>query len=143
MGRNIFIVGYNELRSVVKHYVNAVNAISTLFKTAPPTNIITNNNTLTQYRIKQGIKVFGKKGEDELIKELHNFHYRRVVEPKKPQDLSYEQKIRSLSYLTFMKLKNDEVTIKGRGCAYGKKQREWISKEYTSSPTMSTKGLVL
>ena len=43
----------------------------------------------------------------------------------------------------FLKLKSDEVTIKGRGCADWRKQRDWLSKEDTSSPTVSTEGLVL
>ena len=43
----------------------------------------------------------------------------------------------------FLKLKSDEVTIKGRGCADGGEQRDWISKEDTSSPTVSTEGLML
>ena len=66
-----------------------------------------------------------------------------VVKPKKPQDLIYEQRRRSLAYLMFLKLKSDEVTIKGRGYAYGRKQRDWLSKEDTSSPTVSTEGLML
>ena len=80
------------------------------------TNIITNETILTQYSIKKGLKVFVKKGEAAVQKELQQFHDRRVVEPKKPQDLSYEQRRRSLAYLMFLKLKSDEVTIKGRGC---------------------------
>ena len=74
---------------------------------------------------------------------MQHFHDRRVVEPKKPQDLRYEQQRRSLAYLIFLKLKSDEVTIKGRGCAYGSKQRDWISKEDMLSPTVSTEGLML
>ena len=81
--------------------------------------------------------------EAAVGKELQQFHDRRVVEHKKPQDLSYEQRRRSLAYLTFLKLKSNEVTIKGGGCADGRKHRDWISKEYMSSPTMSTEDLML
>ena len=45
--------------------------------------------------------------------------------------------------MMFLKLKSDEVTIKGRGCADGRKQRDWLSKEDTSTPTVSTEGLML
>ena len=41
-----------------------------------------------------------------------------------------------------MKLKSYEVTIKGRGCADGRKHQEYISKEDTSSPTVSKEGLM-
>ena len=43
----------------------------------------------------------------------------------------------------FLKLKSDEVTIKGRGCVYRRKQQDWLSKEDVLSPTVSTKGIVL
>ena len=43
----------------------------------------------------------------------------------------------------FLNIKIDEVTIKGRGCADGRKQKYWLSKEDKLSPTMSTEGLVL
>ena len=43
----------------------------------------------------------------------------------------------------FLKIKSDEVAIKGRGCADGRKQWDWLSKEDMSLPTMSTKGLML
>ena len=89
MGWNNLIVGSNEIHNVAKAYVKVVNDITSFVKSTPPTNIITNETILTQYRIKQGLKVFVKKGEAAVQKELHHFFDLRVVEPKKPQDLSY------------------------------------------------------
>ena len=43
----------------------------------------------------------------------------------------------------FLKLKSDKITIKGRGCPDGMKQRYWLSKVYTLSLTVSTEGLML
>ena len=43
----------------------------------------------------------------------------------------------------FLKLKINEVTIKCRGYADRRKQRDWLYKEDTSSPTVSTEGLML
>ena len=43
----------------------------------------------------------------------------------------------------FLKLKSYEVTIKGRGCAYGRKKKDWLSNEDTLSPTVSTEGLMI
>ena len=140
---NNLIIGSNEIHSVAKAYVNFVNAITYFVKPTPPTNIITNKTILIQYIINQGLKVFGKKGEAAVRKEPQQFHDHRVVEPKKPQDLSYEQHRRSLAFLMFLKLKDDEVTIKGRGCADGRKHRHWLSKEDTSLPTVSTEGLII
>ena len=143
MGWKNIIVGPNEIHSVAKLYVNVVNAINSFVKPTPPTNIITNKTILTQYGIKQVLKVFRKKGRASVQKELQQFHYIRVVEPKKPQDLSYEQRRRSMAYLIFLKLKSDEVKIKGKGCADRRKQRDWLSKEDTSSPTVSTECIML
>ena len=111
---NNLIVGSNEIHSVAKAYINVVNAITYFVKPTPPTNIITNETILTQYIIKQGLKVFGNKGEAAVRKELQKFHDRRFVEPNKPEDLSYEQRIRNLGDMVFLKLKSDEVTFKGR-----------------------------
>ena len=128
MGWKNRIVRSNELHSVTKAYVKVVNDIATFVKPKPPTNIITKETILTKYSIKQGLKVFVKKGEAEVQKLLQQFHDRRVFEPKKPQDLSYEQLRRSMAYMMFLKLKRDDVTIKGRVFAYGRKQQDWISK---------------
>ena len=45
--------------------------------------------------------------------------------------------------MMFLKLKSDEVKIKGRGCPDWRKQRDWLSNEDNSSPTVSTEGLML
>ena len=66
-----------------------------------------------------------------------------VVEPNKPEDHSYEQQISILSYMMFLKLKSDEVTIKRRGCACRRKHQYWLSKEYTSPATVNTEGIML
>ena len=43
----------------------------------------------------------------------------------------------------FMKLKIDEVIIKGRGFVDGRKQWDWLSKEDTPSTTVPTEGIML
>ena len=43
----------------------------------------------------------------------------------------------------FLKLKNEELTIKGRGCADGRKQQNWLSNENILSPTLSTKVIMV
>ena len=45
--------------------------------------------------------------------------------------------------MMFLKLKSDEVTIKGRGCADVRKQWDWLSEGDMSSPNVSTEGLML
>ena len=43
----------------------------------------------------------------------------------------------------FLNLKNNKVKIKVKWCADERNQRNWLSKEDTSSPTVSTEGLML
>ena len=102
MGWNNLIVGSNELHSVTKAYINVVNDITYFVKPTPPTNIITNDTILNQYSIKQVLKVFGKKLEAAVRKELHQFHCHWFFEPKKTQDLSYEHRRRSLRSWGFL-----------------------------------------
>ena len=142
MGCINLIVGARALRNVFKVYVDIVNAKADFVEPTPPTNIITNNAILNQYNIKQGIEVF-KKSWGRSVKKFYHFHYHKVFDPKKPHDLTYWQRRKSLDHLMFLKLKNDEVTIKGRWCAYGRNQRNWLSKDDTTYPTMSTEGLIL
>ena len=42
-----------------------------------------------------------------------------------------------------LELKDYEVTVKGRGCAYGRNYRNWLSKEDSSLPTVSTEFLMI
>ena len=86
---NNLVVDFHALNSVAEAYVNVINATVTFFEPTPPTNIITNETILTQYSIKQGLNMFGEKGEVEVQKEFHQFHGHRVVDPNNPQELSY------------------------------------------------------
>ena len=95
-----------------------------------------------QMSAKAGIKRFGKAGEDAIIKELEQLVYRKVMEGKKAKGLTREEKSRALKYLMFLKEKRCGK-IKGRGCADGRPQRLYKTKEETSSPTVSTEALFL
>jgi hypothetical protein len=59
-----------------------------------------------------------------------------------PAKLSQIDKKSALSYLMFLKEKCCGK-IKGRGCADGRKQRDYISKDDASSPTVSLEALML
>ena len=131
MGWSNLIVGSRVLNNVVKAYFNVVNSFKNFVEPNPPTNILTNETILTQYIIKQGLKVFGNKFEAAVQNYLQQFRDCRLVEPNKPQDLSYEQQRKILSYLIFLKISNDKAEIKGRGCVDGRKQQNCLSKEDT------------
>jgi Reverse transcriptase (RNA-dependent DNA polymerase)/Zinc knuckle len=96
----------------------------------------------SQYSMKAGLKLFGDRGTEAVLKELKQLHDRDVMEPMDSSKMSREDRYRALSYLMFLKEKRDGA-IKGRGCADGRKQRAYISKEEASSPTVTTEAVFL
>ena len=80
-----------------------------------------NHTLLSQYTLRKGLIVFGKAGVEAVTKELQQLHDQGVLEPKQLNELAREQRVRALAYLMFLKQKRDD-TIKGRGCADGRKQ---------------------
>ena len=64
------------------------------------------------------------------------------MEGRKSGDLTTKQKKATLKYLMFVKQRHCGK-IKGRGCADGRKQRLYKSKEDTTSPTITTEALFL
>ena len=76
------------------------------------------------------------------MKELHQLHDCGVLEPKTAAQLSPEQRKDALQYLMFLKQKRNG-TIKGRGCADGRKQRATTTKEEASSLTVAIESVML
>lgn len=97
---------------------------------------------LTQYGVRKGLKIFGKSGDDAVMAEVQQLHHREVLHPKSGPTLSKGDRAAALNYLMFLKKKRDG-TIKGRGCADGRKQPGNIQKIEASSPTISTEAVLL
>ena len=57
------------------------------------------------------------------------------------KDLTWNIRKQGLGYLMFLKRKRSGK-MKGRGCANGRLQREYITKEESSSPTVSLYALM-
>jgi hypothetical protein len=147
--KHLKTVGYSSVLSgatalidtTLRTYCNVANAIKhyndpRVFET------IVNHTILSQYGLKKGLALFGEPGEQAVIKELQQLHDRHVLSPKLPRELTPTERERALSYLMFLKMKSSGE-IKGRGCADGRKQRDYMTKEDTSSPTVSTEALIL
>jgi hypothetical protein len=135
-------VGYNSLmkgiswikEAVTTSYVNIAFAISEFNK---PRHDAVNHTILSQYGMEKGVRLFGESGGGEAVtKELHQLHDMKALTPKLPRELTAEQRRRALSYLMFWKLKRTGE-VKGRGCAGGRSQRDYTTKEETSSPQLS------
>ena len=95
-----------------------------------------------QMSMRKGLKVFGEPGYAAAKKEMQQLHNRKVMQPVNRKDLSPSQKKEALGYLMFLKMKRNG-TIKGRGCADGRKQCAYITKEESTSPTISTEAVFL
>ena len=95
-----------------------------------------------QMSMRKGLKVFGKPGYAAVKKEMQQLHDRKVMQPVDQKALSPSQKKEALGYLMFLKRKRCG-TINGRGCADGWKQHAYITKEESTSPTISTETVFL
>ena len=95
-----------------------------------------------QMSLKAGLRTFGHDGIKAVEKEMRQLHDRDVMKPVYKHSLTPEQWKEALAYLMFLKRKRCGK-IKGRGCADGRKQRAYITKEESTAPTVSTKAVFL
>jgi hypothetical protein len=100
------------------------------------------HTVMTQYTINKGLKVFGEAGTEAVLSELEYLHDRKAVEPRSGGETTCKERHGALCYLMFLKEKRCGK-IKGRGCADGRKQREYMTKEETSSPTVAIESVML
>ena len=76
------------------------------------------------------------------MQELEQLLYRKVIVGRKASDLTLSQRKAALQYLMFLKEKRCGK-VKARGCADGRKQRVYKTKDETSSPTMNVEALFI
>ncbi len=100
------------------------------------------HTSLTQYSIKKGLRFFGEKGADAVVKEMEQLDQRDVIEPKRADMLTRKEKKDTLEYFMFLKKKMCG-RINGQGCADGRKQGIYKTKEETSAPTVAVESLFL
>ena len=109
----------------MKQYVNAMVAFTN------PEHVMAffiKHITLTQYRMKKGIELWGERSVEAVKREMEQFHDRGVMSLIDPKTMSKEDKKKALTYLMFLKEKCRGV-IKGEGYSYGRKQQIWYLKE--------------
>ena len=97
---------------------------------------------MAQLSLKQGLKKWGQRGADSVMKEMRQMHDLQAFFPRDPKTMTKQQRIQALSSLIFLKEKaNGE--IKSRTCINGAPQRKYIKKEDAASPTVSTDGVFI
>ena len=95
-----------------------------------------------QYGFRKGLEIFGDDGKEAAMKELKdNLVGRGCLKFLKPHEVNGTIRKQALSYLMFLKRKRCGK-LKGRGCADGRPQREYITKEESSSPTVALYALM-
>jgi hypothetical protein len=97
---------------------------------------------MTQLSLKSGLKEWVEEAFTAAQSEMKQLHFRNKFKPNHWRELSHIQRQTVLESHTFLKQKRDEY-IKGRTVAGGNKQRDSISKEDASSPTVATESVVL
>jgi hypothetical protein len=97
---------------------------------------------MTQLLLKAGLKEWGEEASMAAQSEMNKLHSRNTFKPKHWRELSQVQRQTLAESHVFLKQKRDG-NIKGRIVAGGNKQRDYISKEDASSPTVATESVLL
>ena len=98
------------------------------------------NVCFTQMSARKGIQQFGQLAVTAMLKEYKQLDDLLVFGVVSPASLSEQEQRRALRAINLIKLKRCGK-VKGRTCADGSVQRGYISKEDSSSPTISLQAL--
>jgi hypothetical protein len=90
----------------------------------------------TQMSAKKGIRTYGERAVAAMLKEYKQLHDMAVFGPQPHNSLTNQEKSRALRAVNLITKKRCGK-IKGRTCANGRSQRNYITKEESSSPTIS------
>lgn len=127
--------GSDMILSMIKNYSDVEPKVS-------PESILLASKSTPQYYYTKGIKIFEHAGYKATKQELdENLIGQNCVEMLPVAKLDDGIKKKALNYLMFLKRKR-YGKIKARGCADGRPQREYISKDELSSPTVSNYALM-
>jgi hypothetical protein len=97
---------------------------------------------MPQLSLNAGLKEWGNRDFTAARSEMKQLHLRNTFKPKHWRELSQFQHQTVLESHMFLKQKRDG-NIKGRTIAGGNNQRDYISKEDASSPTVATEAVLL
>jgi hypothetical protein len=101
-----------------------------------------NHQFIQTYSLMKAIKKFGNKAKEAAHAEMKQLHDRIVFEPINVDELDPTEKQRALESLMFLTEKRDG-RIKGRTCANGSTQREYIDRDDAASPTATAESILI
>ena len=94
-----------------------------------------------QMTAKRGIKLYGEKAIAAMFKEYKQLDDLEVLGRIDPDSLTQDQKRKALRAVNLIKIKRCGK-VKGRTCADGSVQRNYVPREEASSPTLSNEALM-
>ncbi len=97
---------------------------------------------MVQLSMKAAIKKWGKDADLAITNEMKQLHWRNLYQPKHWHSLSKKQKDQILESHIFVEQKRNGK-IKAQKVIGGDKQRDYITKEDVSSPTVSAEAVML
>ncbi len=97
---------------------------------------------MAQLSMKAAIKRWGKEAEHAITKEMKQLHWHDSYKSKHWHELTKKQKEQILESHIFVEQKRDGL-IKAQKVIGGNKQRDYITKEYASSPTVTAAAVML
>lgn len=103
---------------------------------------LSQDSKYAQVGMKKGLKRYGRKGIEALLKEFAQLNNMDAFSPMKEHELSKEEKSMVLNLLALLKEKRCGK-IKGRVVADGRKQRMYVPREEASSPTIQLESLIM
>jgi hypothetical protein len=95
-----------------------------------------------QYSINKGIELFGDRARESITKELRQLHDYATYTPVHAHELTQDEKKQALASLIFITEKRCG-RVKTRACVNGSKQRDYIPKETTASPTVMNDSVMI
>jgi hypothetical protein len=100
------------------------------------------STVLTQLSLKAALKQWGEDAHKAVEAEAKQLHWRNSFEPVHYKEIDEDQREQILESHVFVKKKRSGQ-LKARKVAGGNKQRDFISKEDSSSPTVATESVLL
>ena len=97
---------------------------------------------MQQLSLKASLREWGSDASEASDKEINQLHWGKTFIPRQMSELTAEQRTKILQSHMFMVQKRGGET-KARMVAGGNTQRGHVTKEESSSPTVSTKSVLL
>ena len=95
-----------------------------------------------RFYMKKGIEVYGKKAIEGYKKELDQMLKRNAFEPMDVKELTSSEKRKAQDAIMLLE-KKENKDPKGQMVYNGKPTREWLTREDTSSPTVSQESIMI